>query len=195
MWFLPISIIVFTIVLAIPLSRYLAWIMDGRYRPWKVFGWFERRLDSGPQSWKQYTASLLIFNLALFVYGFVVLTLQPRLPLNPQQKGMLSPTTIFHSAVSFLTNTDLQHYSGDEHLSNFSQIFFCILMFLYPPLLDYPRCGHYPGSARGSQCRQFLCRYVAGDHLHVSARRLCREPGVLRQGMPMTYQSTFRWRR
>ena len=104
----------------------MAWIMDGKYRPWRFFGWFERRVDSGPQTWKQYTASLLIFNTVLFVFGYIVLALQPWMPLNPRGLGMLAPTTIFHSVVSFMTNTDLQHYSGDQHLSNFSQIVWAI---------------------------------------------------------------------
>jgi K+-transporting ATPase ATPase A chain len=65
----------------------------------------------------------------LFVFGFVVLALQPWMPLNGQGKGMLSPTTIVHSVISFMTNTDVQHYSGDQHFSNFSQIFFAIANF------------------------------------------------------------------
>jgi K+-transporting ATPase ATPase A chain len=69
---------------------------------------------------------LLIFNTLLFVFGFLVLAFQQWMPLNPDGKVMLAPSTIFHSVVSFMTNTDLQHYSGDQHLSNFSQIFFCI---------------------------------------------------------------------
>jgi K+-transporting ATPase ATPase A chain len=38
---------------------------------------------------------------------------------------MLFPTTIFNSVASFMTNTNLQHYSGDQHFSNFSQLFLC----------------------------------------------------------------------
>jgi potassium-transporting ATPase potassium-binding subunit len=129
MWFLPISILVTTTILAVPLSRYLAWIMNGQYKAPRFLRWVEGHLDSGPQNWKQYTASLLIFNTALFVFGFAVLALQPWLPLNPLGRGMLSPSTIFHSVASFITNTDLQHYSGDVHLSIFSQIFFCISNF------------------------------------------------------------------
>jgi K+-transporting ATPase ATPase A chain len=98
--------------------------MDGKYRSWRLFGWFERRLDTGQQSWKEYASSLLIFNMVLFVFSFIVLTLQPWMPLNPRGLGTLAPSTIFNSAVSFMTNADLQHYSGDQHLSNFSQIFF-----------------------------------------------------------------------
>ncbi|HMB95572.1 MAG TPA: potassium-transporting ATPase subunit KdpA [Tepidisphaeraceae bacterium] len=130
MWFLPISILVVTTILAIPLSRYLAWIMNGKYRAPAFLGWFEKRLDSGPQSWKQYAASMLIFNTMLFAFGFAVLAMQrENMPLNDLHRGALAPSTIFHSAISFMTNTDLQHYSGDQHFSNFSQIFFGLSNF------------------------------------------------------------------
>ena len=53
------------------------------------------------------------------------------MPLNPDGKGMLAPTTMFNSVISFLTNTNLQHYSGEQHLSYFSQLFFvCWNMFV-----------------------------------------------------------------
>ena len=56
-WLLPLALIATATLIAFPLSRYMAWIMDGKYRPLPVLGWFEKRLDSGPQNWKQYTAS------------------------------------------------------------------------------------------------------------------------------------------
>ncbi|MGA2617301.1 MAG: potassium-transporting ATPase subunit KdpA [Thermoguttaceae bacterium] len=132
-WFLPLLILATTTLLAIPFSRYLAWIMNGRYRAPRPLRWIESRLDTGPQNWKQYAVSMLLFNLLMFVFGFCVLALQPMLDfgLNPEHKGMLAPTTIFNSVISFLTNTNLQHYSGEQHLSYFSQIFFVIWnMFL-----------------------------------------------------------------
>ena len=125
-WLLPFALLATATLIAFPLSRYLAWIMDGKYRPLPVLGWVEKRLDSGPQNWKQYTASLLIFNTVLFVFGFLVLAFQPWLPLNPDGFGMINPSTIFHSVASFMTNTDLQHYAGEQTLSIFSQIFFAI---------------------------------------------------------------------
>ncbi len=138
-WFLPIAILATTTVLAFPLSRFLAWIMDGKYKPLPIFRWFEKRLHSGPQSWKQYTASILIFNTVLFVFGFIVLWLQPWMPLNPDGKDMLAPSTILHSVLSFMTNTDLQHYSGDQHLSTFSQIFFGLANFFLSASIGF--CG------------------------------------------------------
>ena len=121
---LPLALLISATLIAFPFSRYLAWIMDGQYRPWGCFAWFENRLTSGGQTWMQYMGSLLIFNTVLFVFGFLILALQPWMPLNPDAKTLLAPSTIFNTVASFMTNTDLQHYAGEQYFSNFSQIFF-----------------------------------------------------------------------
>src|SRR5260221_14064991 len=108
MWLLPISLIVSPIVIALPLSRYLARIMDGNYQPLRPFRWFDKKLNCGPQSWKQYTVSLLFLNAVLFVYVYIFLMLQPVMPLNPAGLGMVAPTQIFHTGISFITNTNMQ---------------------------------------------------------------------------------------
>jgi K+-transporting ATPase ATPase A chain len=125
-WLLPLLIIGTAVILSLPVGVYLAWIMDGRYRAPRWLAWLEQRLDTGPQNWKQYTVALLLFNTVMFIFGYVVLALQPQMPLNPDEKPMLAPTTIFNSVSSFLTNTNLQHYSGEQHLSYFSQLFFVV---------------------------------------------------------------------
>jgi K+-transporting ATPase ATPase A chain len=132
MWLLPILLVGTTIVLSIPMGRFLAKIMDGRYAPWRPFRWVEKRLNFGEQNWKQYVVSLLLFNTLMFCFGYLVLALQPFMPLNQKDsafadgKGMLRPTTIFNTVASFLTNTNLQHYSGEQHLSYFSQLVFVV---------------------------------------------------------------------
>ncbi len=132
MWLLPLLIVLTTVVLSIPVGRYLAWIMDGKYKLPTFVGWFERKLDTGPQTWKQYVVSLLLFNTVMFAFGYLVLALQPILPLNQKDsafadgKEMLAPSTIFNTTTSFLTNTNLQHYSGEQHLSYFSQLAFVV---------------------------------------------------------------------
>ena len=157
-WFLPFLILAVTTLLAIPFSRYLAWIMDGRYRAPRLLRWIERRVDTGPQNWKQYAVAMLLFNTVMFVFGFIVLALQPLAIalLNPDGKGMLAPTTIFNAVISFLTNTNLQHYSGEQHLSYFSQMFFVLLEHVrlgqrgllrpggdHPRLRSDPHMGNY----------------------------------------------------
>src|SRR5262245_47350088 len=135
MWTLPLLILGLAVILAVPIGLYMAWIFDGRYRTPDWLRWFELRVDTGPQSWKQYAVALLLFNVAIFVVGFTVLALQPVLPLNPDGKKMLSPTTIFSTVCSFLSNTNLQHYSGEVHLSYFSQLFFiCWKQFITPAI-------------------------------------------------------------
>jgi K+-transporting ATPase ATPase A chain len=126
MWLFPISVIAIPALLAFPLSRYLAWIMDDHYRPPKLLKWFEDRLGHAGMNWKQYTIALLLFNLVLYVFGYIVLSLQSWMPPNPRGLGALAPSTIFNTVISFITNTDIQHYSGDVAFSNFSQMFFCL---------------------------------------------------------------------
>ncbi len=123
-WILPLLVFGVVFALAIPIGLYMAKVFDGRFRPPGWIRLIESLLNTGPQNWKQYAFSFMAFNVLTFVVGFVVLALQPYLPLNPDDKKMLCPTTIFHTAASFLTNTNQQHYSGEVHLSYFSQLFF-----------------------------------------------------------------------
>ncbi|MCE9547263.1 MAG: potassium-transporting ATPase subunit KdpA, partial [Planctomycetia bacterium] len=124
MWILPAIILIGTVVLAVPLGLYMAWVFEGRYRLPAVLRWIENRVDTGPQKWKQYCWAFMLLNLGTFIVGYLVLALQPWLPLNPDGKGMLAPSMIFHTVISFMTNTNQQHYSGELHLSYFSQLFF-----------------------------------------------------------------------
>ena len=87
MWTLPILILVTAIAVSIPLSRYMAWIMDGRYRAPRFLRWFESRLDSGPQDWKQYTVALLVFNV--WPFAALVLTRGVTQGLNLMAAGLL----------------------------------------------------------------------------------------------------------
>src|SRR6266852_3261454 len=137
MWTLPLLILGTTFLLAIPLGLCMAWIFDGRYDP---PGWLRRIeswMDTGPQNWKQYCWAFLLFNVVTFIVGFAVLSLPPEHPafLTPDGKGMLAPTTIFHTAVSFMTNTNQQHYAGEVHLSYFSQIFFVCWKQILSPVI------------------------------------------------------------
>lgn len=72
-------------------------------------------------SWKQYAAAVLWFGLGGVLLLYVMLRLQGMLPLNPQGYGGLPPDLAFNTAVSFVTNTNWQAYSGEGALSYFSQ--------------------------------------------------------------------------
>ncbi|WP_236207136.1 potassium-transporting ATPase subunit KdpA [Pseudomonas tohonis] len=76
----------------------------------------------GEQDWKTYTVALLLFNAAGLALLFAILMLQGMLPLNPQKLPGLEWTLAFNTAVSFVTNTNWQAYSGEASLSYFSQM-------------------------------------------------------------------------
>ncbi|MEQ1560669.1 MAG: potassium-transporting ATPase subunit KdpA, partial [Methyloglobulus sp.] len=73
-------------------------------------------------TWKAYAAALLWFNLlgGLAIFGLQIL--QSYLPLNPQQLGNVSFDSAFNTAVSFITNTNWQGYSGEVTMSYLTQM-------------------------------------------------------------------------
>jgi K+-transporting ATPase ATPase A chain len=191
MWLLPILLLAIAIVASIPLSRYFAWIMDGKYKPLRLFGWFERRLDSGQQDWKQYVLAMLIFTVALFVFGFIVLAIQPIAPLNPRGLGILAPSAIFNTVISFMTNTDLQHYSGDQHLSNFSQIFFILPNMFLSASVGFCALAAIIRAFRGEKTvgNFFVDMWRVAIYIYLPFAIIF---GVIfmHEGMPMTFAST-----
>ncbi|MEB3178671.1 MAG: potassium-transporting ATPase subunit KdpA [Nostocaceae cyanobacterium] len=70
----------------------------------------------------QYGRSLLFTNAVMGIFVFLLLMLQGILPLNPTGLGMPSWDTALHTTISFLTNTDQQHYSGETTFSYLSQV-------------------------------------------------------------------------
>ncbi len=121
--------VVILVGLAIPLGIYMSKIMGGeRTLLSQALGPVERgiykllRIDpEEDMGWKKYLASVLLFNLFGFILLFLILLFQEHLPWNPQGFGGLSWHLAFNTAVSFVTNTNWQAYSGEVTLSNFSQ--------------------------------------------------------------------------
>jgi K+-transporting ATPase ATPase A chain len=73
-------------------------------------------------TWRKYATALLSFNLAGIVILLGLLSFQSNLPLNPQNIGNLDFSTALNTAISFVTNTNWQTYSGENQLSYFSQM-------------------------------------------------------------------------
>jgi len=76
------------------------------------------------QRWTQYAASLLSFSLFAFLFVYLFQRLQGFLPLNPQGfgAGQVSPDQSFNTAISFMTNTNWQGYSGESTMSYLVQM-------------------------------------------------------------------------
>ena len=129
-----------TLGLAIPFGMYIARMISFEMRPLektlaKVESGFYRviGIDATKQmTWKQYFFALFLTNMIVVVFVIFVLTLQNFFPSSQHVNG-LPLDLAFHTAVSFVTDTDLQHYAGDQQLSNVSQmIAITFTMFVAP---------------------------------------------------------------
>lgn len=127
------QILVFFSVLTLltrPLGGYLFRVFEGHTTlARRLLGPIERGFyqlagvnPAQEQSWTGYTLAMLAFNLAGFGLLFSLLLLQGHLPLNPQRLGALTPDLAFNTAVSFVTNTNWQSYSGETTLSYLTQM-------------------------------------------------------------------------
>ena len=80
--------------------------------------------EDAEQRWTQYTASLLSFSVFSFLFAYILQRAQGHLPLNPQNFGtpVMAPDLAFNTAVSFVTNTNWQSYSGESTMSYLVQM-------------------------------------------------------------------------
>ena len=107
-----------------PLEKTLGRVENGFY---KIIG-----VDKYEQmTWKQYFLALIVTNVIAAGFLMAVLLYQNDLPLSP--KPGLSFDLAFNTAASFVTNTNLQHYAGDQQLSIFSQMVGLIFMMFVAP--------------------------------------------------------------
>ncbi len=97
------------------LSPVLAPVERGLYRICRVDATRE-------MGWKNYAFAVVAFSLVSLIYLYVLLRVQAFLPLNPQGFGNLAPDLAWNTAVSFMTNTNWQFYSGESTMSYLSQM-------------------------------------------------------------------------
>ncbi|MEP6465638.1 MAG: potassium-transporting ATPase subunit KdpA [Parafilimonas sp.] len=133
-----IATFLITILLAIPLGKYIAKVFSGEKTLLDFFNPAERFIyricgidPNKPMNWKEFLKAMLTINMLWFVYGFFMLTFQDKLPLNPDGNPGQTPDLAFNTIISFVTNTNLQHYSGESGATYLIQIFvFCFLQFV-----------------------------------------------------------------
>ncbi|MBB6127954.1 potassium-transporting ATPase subunit KdpA [Mucilaginibacter lappiensis] len=125
-----------TLALAIPLGRHIARVFKGEKNwldfmaPLERFIFRFSGIDTKKEmNWKQHLFALLTINSVWLIYAFVCLMAQGHLPLNPDANPGQSPDTAFNTAISFLVNCNLQHYSGESGATYFTQHF--VFMFLH----------------------------------------------------------------
>ena len=128
-WTLLALFLALLLALVGPLGRYIADVMEGKSPVLRFGGAVERVVyrtcgvrSETEMGWLSYALAVLLFNGlgALAVFGLQ--RLQQWLPLNPQAMPNVSPDSAFNTAVSFVTNTNWQGYSGESTLSYLTQM-------------------------------------------------------------------------
>ncbi|MCU6798210.1 potassium-transporting ATPase subunit KdpA [Paenibacillus sp. WQ 127069] len=137
MGILQITVVIVILVLLVkPVGTYLYNVFSNEAnRTDKWFGFIERPIfamiglkERKGMTWKTYALSFIVTNIVLVAISYLILRLQKYLPLNPNGIDNMEETLTFNTVISFMTNTNLQHYSGESGLSYFSQMAVIIMM-------------------------------------------------------------------
>ncbi len=144
---LVLTILIYLIIV-IPVGRYLYHIAAGKHTfadpvfdrvdgvIYKIGG---VDLKKG-MNWKQYVLALIGTNAVMIGMGYLILRIQSISFFNPNGIEGMEPTLSFNTIISFMTNTNLQHYSGESGLSYLSQMLVIIFMMFVSAASGYAAC-------------------------------------------------------
>ena len=129
------SIFLLTVILAFPLGKLITKIFKGEKNITDFMNPVDRFIfkvgginPNEGMNWKQFLKAMLTVNMLWLVYAMLLLVFQDKLPMNPDGNAGQTPDLAFNTAISFLVNCNLQHYSGESGLTYFTQLF--VITFL-----------------------------------------------------------------
>ena len=144
---LALTLIIY-LILVIPVGKYLYHIAAGKHTfadPVldRVDGAIYKLGGVDPHkgmNWKQYATALIGANAVMIAIGYIILRIQSIPFLNPNGIKAMEPALAFNTIISFMTNTNLQHYAGESGLSYLSQMLVIIFMMFVSAASGYAAC-------------------------------------------------------
>ena len=135
------------ILFVVPVGKYLYHIADNK----KTFAdpVFDKvdngiyrlcGVDRNEMDWKQYSIALVVTNAIMVFLGYLILRLQFLPIFNPNNISGMEASLSFNTIISFMTNTNLQHYSGESSLSYLSQMSVITFMMFTSSASGYAGC-------------------------------------------------------
>lgn len=118
------------------------------------------RINTANMGWKKYALSLLLVNACLILVGYLILRLQATSLLNPNGIGGMEEALSFNTIISFMTNTNLQHYAGESGLSYLSQMLVIIMMMFTSAASGYAACMAMIRGLLGKQMGNFYVDFI-----------------------------------
>ena len=147
------------LILVIPMGKYMYHIAtEQKTFADKVFDPVDRLIykvcgiKGENMGWKTYALTLLTANAVMVFVGYLILRLQNFLFLNPNGIDGMEASLSFNTVISFMTNTNLQHYSGESGLAYVSQM--CVIIFMM-----------FTSAASGYAACMAFCRGLSGRKL------------------------------
>ncbi len=133
-----IAMYLIMVILAIPLGKYIAKVYEGEHTwPDFIFNPLDKLFfklggikPEKEMNWKQHLVALLTINLVWFLFSMLVLMNMGWLPLNPDGNPSMSADLAFNTGISFVSNTNLQHYSGETGVSYLGQLVLMLFQFI-----------------------------------------------------------------
>ena len=186
------------LVLVIPMGRYMYHIATNQktfadvvFNPidkgiYKVCG-----IKGEDMGWKKYALSLLMANGVMVLVGYLILRIQGILFLNPNGIEGMEPSLSFNTIISFMTNTNLQHYSGESGLAYVSQMCVIIVMMFTSAASGYAACMAFCRGLSGRKLGNFY-----QDMVRITTRILVPAAFLVglflvSQGTPQTLDGNF----
>lgn len=140
-------VLAIALLIAIPMGKYIALSfslertrLDRVFNPIENFIYKLSGISQSHMNWKQYATALLISNFVMFGLCYLIVRLQGILPFNPSEIEGMEALLSFNTISSFLTNTNLQHYSGESGLSYFSQMTVITFLMMTTPATGLALC-------------------------------------------------------
>ena len=146
-------------------------------------------------NWKQYAVALIVTNAFMIFIGYIILRIQFLPIFNPNGIEGMEASLSFNTIISFMTNTNLQHYSGESGLSYLSQMLVIIYMMFVSAASGYGVCVAFiRGLAGGKDGRKAMGNFYA-DIIRITTRVLLPLSIILgtfliSQGVPQTLLGT-----
>ncbi|WP_027088895.1 potassium-transporting ATPase subunit KdpA [Thomasclavelia saccharogumia] len=118
------------------------------------------KIDISQMEWKKYALTLLLVNTCLVFVGYLILRIQSIGIFNPNGISSMEESLSFNTIISFMTNTNLQHYSGESSLSYLSQMFVIIMMMFTSAASGYAACVAMVRGILGKSMGNFYVDFI-----------------------------------
>ena len=149
------------------------------------------RINREDMHWKTYALNLLMTNAVMILIGYLVLRLQGLLFLNPNGIASMEESLSFNTIISFMTNTNLQHYSGESGLSYLSQTAVIIFMMFTSAATGYAACMAFCRGIAGRPMGNFYADMVRNTTRILIPLSFIAGMLLIWQGTPQNFHANF----